>query len=94
MTAPTDAASPIAESTAPDADTTAAIAAARADLVSEEFKRGARAAAESMKYYFLDENEFPIYDVPSSDLDTFADGAVYGVIYDEGLRVDNGRPIV
>lgn len=55
---------------------------------SEEFIRGAKAAADSMRLYFLDENEGPIYGVSSGELQSHADGAVADALSDEKLRLE------
>ena len=95
MTAPTEATSPIKANTSPDTDTAVKDTADRADLVSDEFKRGARAAAESMRFYFLDENEGSIYaGLSTATLESYEADAITGTIYDEGMRIANGRPIV
>ncbi|WP_284982388.1 hypothetical protein [Arthrobacter sp. efr-133-TYG-118] len=53
---------------------------------SEEFIRGAKAAAESMRLYFLNENEGPIYDVSSEELQSHADA-----LSDEKLRLERAQ---
>lgn len=52
-----------------------------------DFERGARRAAEAMRFYFLDENEFPIYNVTGKELSDFEDGAVADVLLDEERRL-------
>ncbi|WP_394941180.1 hypothetical protein [Psychromicrobium sp. YIM B11713] len=58
---------------------------------SEEFIRGVKAAAEPMRLYFLDENEGPIYDVSSKELQYHADGAVADALSDERLRLEHAQ---
>ncbi|BAS11835.1 hypothetical protein AHiyo8_01380 [Arthrobacter sp. Hiyo8] len=58
---------------------------------SEDFIRGAKAAAESMRLYFLDENEGPIYDVSAEELQSHTDGAVAGALSDEKLRLERAQ---
>ena len=60
---------------------------------SEEFIRGAKAAAESMCLYFLDENEGPIYDISSEELRSHAEGAVADALSDERLRLERAQAI-
>lgn len=52
-----------------------------------EFERGARAAAEAMRFYFVDENEVAMYAVTESELEDFEDGAVADVLRLEALRL-------
>jgi predicted HAD superfamily Cof-like phosphohydrolase len=56
--------------------------------ISPEFERGARAAAEAMRFYFLNEDENPMFDVDATELETFEQGAVRDAIRDEQLRVE------
>jgi hypothetical protein len=63
-------------------------------LVSAEFRRGASAAAESMRFYFLDENEGAIYDVSTTDLRSFEESAVAQTLRDEQRRIELGRPVI
>lgn len=56
--------------------------------ISPEFERGARAAAEAMRFYFLNENETPMYDVDANELASFEQGAVRDAIRDEQLRME------
>lgn len=51
-----------------------------------DFERGARLAAEAMRLYFLDENEYPIYSVTEKELSDFESGAVADVLRTEDLR--------
>ncbi|MDO4254358.1 MAG: hypothetical protein Q4C81_04310 [Kocuria sp.] len=63
-----------------------------------QFEHGARAAAESMRLYFCDEDERPIFDgLTDSMLDEFEKGAVADAVRDEQLRVERlgeRRPLV
>lgn len=62
-----------------------------------EFERGACAAAEAMRHYFLNENEAPIYDVGSDELTSYETGAVADALADERRRLEregNGGPRV
>lgn len=59
----------------------------QADAVSEEFKRGACAAAEAMRFYFLDEDEGSMHETLTEDeLETFETGAVNDALRDEENR--------
>lgn len=51
-----------------------------------DFERGARLAAEAMRMYFLDENEFPMYSITEKELTGFENGAVAGVLHSEDIR--------
>ncbi|WP_314191969.1 hypothetical protein [uncultured Arthrobacter sp.] len=53
-----------------------------------EFERGARAAAEAMRHYFLNENEAPIYDVGYGELAAFETGAIADALADERRRLE------
>jgi hypothetical protein len=65
-------------------------APATPDTPSEEFARGARAAAESMKGYFQDENQYPIYNVSNQELESFEESAVFAALHDEKARIERG----
>lgn len=54
-----------------------------------EFERGARAAAEAMRLYLVDENEAPMYEMSVSELDSFEAGAVADALADERRRVES-----
>ena len=54
-----------------------------------EFERGARAAAEAMRLYLVDENEAPMYEMSVSELDSFEAGAVADALADERRRVEH-----
>lgn len=55
-----------------------------------QFEHGARAAAGSMRLYFCDEDERPIFDgLTDSMLDEFEKGAVADAVRDEQLRVEH-----
>lgn len=51
-----------------------------------EFERGARAAAEAMRHYFLNEDEAPIYDVGPGEIAAFKTGAIADALADERRR--------
>lgn len=51
--------------------------------IMSDFERGARLAVESMRSYFEDENERPIYDISERELTDAARGAVLDVLRDE-----------
>ncbi|WP_181273601.1 hypothetical protein [Brevibacterium oceani] len=54
-----------------------------------EFERGARAAAEAMRFYFLDENEGPIHaDLSTEILEQHESGAVADALSDERRRIE------
>lgn len=56
---------------------------------SSEFERGARAAAESMRFYFLDENEGSIHtDLSTEILAQHEAGAVADALSDERRRLE------
>lgn len=56
---------------------------------SSEFERGARAAAESMRFYFLDENEGSIHaDLSTETLEQHEAGAVADALADERRRIE------
>jgi hypothetical protein len=82
--------SSIKKEAVPMANTTAESTApvSPAPGISEEFKRGARAAAESMKAYFQDENQYAIYDVSNDELDEFEKGAVDDALRDEAAQIE------
>jgi predicted HAD superfamily Cof-like phosphohydrolase len=61
------------------------------DLVSPEFERGARAAAEAMRFYFLNENEASLYDVSTTALESFENSAIRDTLRDEQLRRERGH---
>lgn len=57
-----------------------------------EFERGTRAAAEAMKFYFLDENEGAIHaDLSTEVLDQHEAGAVAEVLADERRRIESRK---
>ena len=56
---------------------------------SEEFERGVRAAAETMRLYFVDENDSPIYDISSSELEQHHQGAISDALNDEKTRIEH-----
>lgn len=57
---------------------------------SSEFERGARAAAESMRFYFLDENEGSIHaDLSTEILEQHEAGAVADALADERRRIEH-----
>lgn len=56
---------------------------------SSEFERGARAAAESMRFYFLDENEGSIHaDLSTEVLEQHEAAAVADALADERRRLE------
>lgn len=64
---------------------------------SPEFVRGAQAAAEAMSFYFLNEDEQPIYaDLTLDCLEQFREGAVADAVRDEEASWNRraGEPVV
>lgn len=57
-------------------------------LVSDEFEKGARAGAEAMRFYFLNEDEAAIYDISTTDLESFEASAVEDALRDEQHRIN------
>jgi hypothetical protein len=53
-----------------------------------EFERGARAAAEAIRLYLVDENEAPMYEMSVSELDSFETGSVADALADERRRIE------
>jgi hypothetical protein len=59
---------------------------------SAEFERGARAAAEAMRFYFLDENEGPLHeDLSTEILEQHEAGAVAEALAEERRRLERLR---
>lgn len=56
--------------------------------VSGDFARGARAAADAMRFYFLDENEHPLYAITAGDLESHERDAVTDVLRAEQNRLE------
>ena len=53
----------------------------------DEFECGVRAGIQEYMLYFLNENEQPIYDISSDDLESFAKDAIAGALYDRELHL-------
>ncbi|MCI4659603.1 hypothetical protein [Cryobacterium zhongshanensis] len=70
-----------------DSDLAIAPETAVQSLASVEFARGVRAGAEAMRFYFLNEDEAPIYDVSANELESFEKSAVEDSLRDEGYRI-------
>ena len=59
---------------------------------SAEFERGARAAAEAMRFYFLDENEGSIYEGLSTEtLEQYETYAIAEALAEEHRRIERLR---
>lgn len=69
-------------------DATVKTAAAIMTSNSPDFERGAKAAAEAMRFYFLDENEQSIYvDLSAQMLEQHEAGAIADALVDEQRRL-------
>jgi len=62
-----------------------------APVISPDFERGVRAAAEAFRLYFLDENEAPMYYIEKPELISFEEAAVKDALRAEQLRLERAR---